>query len=231
MLRRPLPRAAYVLLEDPDVHARARSDPRASLEELRLPALFDEIRNVPELLAHIRTRIDRNPRQMGRWLFTGSQEAPLMRGVAESMAGPAAILRLPPFSLAETDRVSLLHGGYPEVLARPTGRGLWFGSYIRTYLERDVRAVTNVRDLATFRPFVALRASRQGRISSKIDLGCRGSMERKTGLGLTPAFARSILWQHGASRAHAERRVAHARHRGTENSCETGSERPPSGNA
>ena len=82
LLRRLFPRAAYVLLEDPDVQARARSDPRALLEELRLPALFDEIQNVPGLPAYIRTWIDRKPRQMGCWLFTGSQEAPLMRGVA-----------------------------------------------------------------------------------------------------------------------------------------------------
>jgi predicted AAA+ superfamily ATPase len=170
LLRRLFPRAGYVLLEDPDVQARARSDPRALLEELRLPALFDEIQNVPELFPYIRTRIDRNPREMGQWLFTGSQEAPLMQGVSESMAGRAAILQLLPFSLAETDRVSLLNGGYPEVLARPASRGLWFSSYIQTYLERDVRAITNVRDLATFRRFLSLVASRHGQILNKTDL-------------------------------------------------------------
>ena len=163
-------RATYVLLEDPDIQARARSDPRALLDELRLPALFDEIQNVPELFGYIRTRIDRDPRKMGQWLFTGSQEAPLMRGVAESMAGRAAIMQLLPFSLAETRRVSVLHGGYPEGLAHPAGHRLWFSSYIQTYLERDVRAVTNVRDLATFRRFLALLASRHGQILNKTDL-------------------------------------------------------------
>jgi uncharacterized protein len=170
LLRQVFPRATYVLLEDPDVQARARSDPRALLEDLRLPVVFDEIQNVPELLPYIRTRIDHAPRKMGQWLFTGSQEAPLMQGVTESMAGRAAILQLLPFSLAETDNVSLLHGGYPEVLARPAGRGLWFSSYIQTYLERDVRAIVNVRDLATFRRFLALLASRHGQILNKTDL-------------------------------------------------------------
>ncbi|MDP2997067.1 MAG: AAA family ATPase [Bryobacterales bacterium] len=84
------------------------------------PALFDEIRNMPELFADIRTRIDRNPRQMGRWLFTGSQDAPLMRGVAQSMAGRAAILQLPPFSLAETDRVELTFPRQPWCYNRRT---------------------------------------------------------------------------------------------------------------
>jgi hypothetical protein len=93
-----------------------------------------------------------------------------MQGVAGSMDGRAAILQLLPFSLSETDRVSLLHGGYPEVLARPTCRRLWFSSYLQTYLERDVRAVTQVRDLATFRRFLALLASRHGQILNKTDL-------------------------------------------------------------
>jgi predicted AAA+ superfamily ATPase len=170
LLRKFTPGAAYVLLEDPDILARARSDPRGLMEEIRLPAVFDEIQNAPDLFAYIRTRIDLQPRKMGQWLFTGSQEAPLMEGVTESMAGRAAILQLLPFSLVETDRVTLLYGGYPEVLAHPQGRGLWFSSYIQTYLERDVRSVTNVRDLATFRRFLALLASRHGQILNKTDL-------------------------------------------------------------
>ena len=170
LLRRLFPNASYVLLEDPDVQARATADPRALIEELRPPVIFDEIQNVPELLPYIRTRIDQKPRQMGQWLFTGSQEAPLMQGVSESMAGRAAILQLLPFSVAETDRATLLLGGYPEVLARPRGRRLWFSSYIQTYLERDVRAIINIRDLATFRRFLALLASRHGQILNKTDL-------------------------------------------------------------
>lgn len=170
LLRRLFPGASYVLLEDPDVRDRARSDPRALLEELRPPVLFDEIQHVPELLGYIRSHIDKRPRQMGQWLFTGSQEAPLMQGVSESMAGRAAILQLLPFSLSETDRVSLLLGGYPEALARPKTRALWFSSYIQTYLERDVRAVMNVRDLVTFRRFLGLLASRHGQVLNKTDL-------------------------------------------------------------
>ncbi|HTQ54088.1 MAG TPA: ATP-binding protein [Bryobacteraceae bacterium] len=170
LLRRLFPRAAYVILEDPDVQARARADPRALVEEMRPPVLFDEIQNVPELFAYIRTRVDQKPRATGQWLFTGSQEAPLMQGVSESMAGRAAILQLLPFSLSETNRVSLLYGGFPEVLARPGARGLWFSSYIQTYLERDVRGVTNIRDLGTFRRFLALLASRHGQILNRTDL-------------------------------------------------------------
>jgi predicted AAA+ superfamily ATPase len=159
-----------VLLEDPDIQGRIRSDPRTFLEELRPPILFDEIQNAPELLSYVRTLIDTAPRRMGQWLFTGSQEAPLMQGITESMAGRAAILQLLPFSVTETPRVNMLHGGFPEVVVRPKSRALWFASYLQTYLERDVRSITNVRDLVTFRRFIALLASRHGQILNKTDL-------------------------------------------------------------
>src|SRR5271165_2524572 len=170
LLRQLFPKARYVLLEDPDIRTRIRTDPRGFLDEMQPPVVFDEIQNTPELLDYVRTRIDLRPRRMGEWLFTGSQEAPLMHGITESMAGRAAMLQLLPFSLAETPKVNLLHGGFPEVLARPKHRNLWFASYLQTYLERDVRAITNVRDLVTFRRFLALVASRHGQMLNKTDL-------------------------------------------------------------
>jgi predicted AAA+ superfamily ATPase len=170
LLRRAFRQARYVLLEDPDLQARARSDARGFLDQLQPPVLFDEIQNVPELFDYVRTRIDHAPRRMGQWLFTGSQEAPLMRGVSESMAGRAAILQLLPFSVAETPRVNVLLGGYPEVVAHPKGRAMWFASYIQTYLERDVREILNIRNLATFRRFLALLASRHGQVLNRSDL-------------------------------------------------------------
>ena len=170
LLRQLFPKIRYVLLEDPDIQGRIRSDPRTFLEELRPPILFDEIQNAPELLSYVRTLIDTAPRRMGQWLFAGSQEAPLMQGITESMAGRAAILQLLPFSVTETLRVNILHGGFPEVVVRPKSRALWFASYLQTYLERDVRSITNVRDLVTFRRFIALLASRHGQILNKTDL-------------------------------------------------------------
>jgi predicted AAA+ superfamily ATPase len=170
LLRRLFPRTTYVLFETPDIVARFRADPQGFLDSLETPAILDEIQNAPEVFAHVRARIDRHPRRVGQWFLTGSQEAPLMQGVTESMAGRAAILQLLPLSAQETPKVGLLRGGYPEVLARPSGAPLWFSSYLQTYLERDVRAVTAVRDLATFRRFLALLASRHGQILNKTDI-------------------------------------------------------------
>jgi predicted AAA+ superfamily ATPase len=170
LLRHLFPKAAYFLLEDPDLVARLRADPQGFLDAVKTPAILDEVQNVPDVFAFVRSRIDRHPRRSGQWLLTGSQEAPLMQGVSESMAGRAAVLQLYPFSWRESPRVSLLRGGYPEVLARPDAARLWFSSYLQTYLERDVRAVTAVRDLATFRRFLALLATRHGQVLNKTDL-------------------------------------------------------------
>jgi predicted AAA+ superfamily ATPase len=170
LLRRMFPRADYFLLEDPDVVARLRSDPQGFLDGVRAPAILDEVQHVPEVLAYVRARIDRMPRRVGQWILTGSQEAPLMQGVSESMAGRAAVLHLLPFSARESSKVTLLRGGYPEAIARPREASLWFASYLQTYLERDVRQVTAVRDLATFRRFLAVLASRHGQMLNKTDL-------------------------------------------------------------
>jgi hypothetical protein len=170
LLRHLFPNASYQLLEDPDVVARFRADPHSFLDELPPPAILDEIQNAPEILNHVRARIDQAPRKMGRWLLTGSQEAPLMKGVTESMAGRAAVLQLLPFSSEEHPRVSVFRGGFPEVMARPSAASLWFQSYIQTYLERDVRAVSDIRDLATFRRFLSLLARRCGQMLNKTDL-------------------------------------------------------------
>jgi predicted AAA+ superfamily ATPase len=170
LLRHQLPQAGYHLLEDPDTVARFRADPQGFLDEVRLPAILDEIQNVPEVFNYVRSRIDHTPRRTGQWFLTGSQEAGLMRNVSESMAGRAAVLQLWPMSASETPKVSPLRGGYPEVLARPASASLWYSSYLQTYLERDVRSISAVHDLSAFRRFMALVAARHGQILNKSDL-------------------------------------------------------------
>jgi uncharacterized protein len=170
LLRRLFPHASYVLLEDPAVIERVESDPYEFLEGLQPPVILDEIQNTPQLFNYVRTVIDGQPRRMGRWFITGSQEAGLMRGVTESMAGRAAVFQLLPLSTRETPKVTQLRGGFPEALARPRLAATWFRSYLQTYLERDVRAISSIRGLATFRKFLSLLASRCGQILNKTDL-------------------------------------------------------------
>ena len=98
LLRHLFPRADYFLFEDPDVVARLRADPQGFLDAVKTPVILDEMQHVPEVFAFVRARIDRQPRRVGQWLLTGSQETPLMQGVSESMAGRAAVLQLYPLS-------------------------------------------------------------------------------------------------------------------------------------
>ncbi len=170
VLAHTFPGATVVPLDAPDVLAAVRADPRRFLDERRGVTILDEIQNAPELFAYLKERVDAEPRLKGRWLLTGSQEAPLMQRVSESLAGRAAVVGMLPLSAAESPKVSLLHGGFPEVVKRPRDRALWFESYLQTYLERDVRAVLNVRDLSTFRRFLSLLASRTGQMLNKADL-------------------------------------------------------------
>ncbi|MBI4290428.1 MAG: ATP-binding protein [Betaproteobacteria bacterium] len=170
LLKHCFSKASYRLFEDPDVVARFRHDPQGFLDDLKLPVILDEVQNVPEVFNYLRSRIDRSPRRVGQWFLTGSQEAGLMRNVTESMAGRAAVFQLLPMSVRENAKVSLLHGGFPEVLARPGAASLWFSSYLQTYLERDVRGISAVHDLAAFRRFLALLATRHGQVLNKSDL-------------------------------------------------------------
>jgi uncharacterized protein len=170
LLRNLFPKARYLLFEDPDVVGRFRADPQGFLDDIETPVILDEVQNVPEIFNYVRTRIDRAPNRKGRWLLTGSQESSFMRNVGESMAGRAAILHLLPLALAESTKVGLLNGGYPEVLARPRQRSLWFASYVQTYIERDVRSISQVQDLAKFRRFLVLLATRHGHMLNKTEL-------------------------------------------------------------
>lgn len=167
MIRNLFPKATYVQLEDPDVLLAVKSDPQGFLSSLKLPAIIDEVQQVPELFAYIRSRLDATPDAKGQWILTGSQEALLLEGVSESMAGRAAILRLAPFSLVEDVRVSPFAGGYPEALAAGKGASLWYSSYVQTYLERDVRSILAVRNLTTFHRFLKVLATRHGQMLNK----------------------------------------------------------------
>lgn len=188
----------FVTLEDPDVRIRAREDPLNFLDQYKPPVIIDEIQYVPELLSYIKTRIDQK-RTPGQWLFTGSQNFTLMQGISQSLAGRVAVLSLLPFSFAErigqgdtsrefgewlkelgphqkcADRVSLsevlLRGCYPEIASkRSVDRQLWCGSYISTYLERDVRNLAQIGDLSQFERFLKLCATRTGQLLNLSEL-------------------------------------------------------------
>lgn len=188
----------FVSLEDPDVRIRAKEDPLSFLEQNSPPVIIDEIQYVPELLSYIKTKIDQK-RKAGQWLFTGSQNFIVMQEVSQSLAGRVAVLSLLPFSYSElinqagntkeiavwlksinvhriyAGKISLhefiLRGSYPEIASKKkVDRQLWCGSYISTYLERDVRSLAQIGDLSQFERFLKLCAIRTGQLLNLSDM-------------------------------------------------------------
>ena len=172
------PDAGYVSLDDPAQADRARRQPDEFLAGLPGRVILDEIQYAPGLFRHLKRAIDQD-RRPGRFLITGSQAFALMQGVSESLAGRAAILTLPTLGLDEvfpnatleqTDRF-LWRSGYPELWQRPDlDRELWMGSYLATYLERDVRQALNVGNLSDFDRLLRAAALRAGQLLSFADL-------------------------------------------------------------
>ncbi len=180
LCRSVFPEHAYATLEPLDRRNFAREDPRGFLASLGRPAILDEIQHVPELLGYIQEGVDARP-EAGQYVLTGSQHLGLNAAVTQSLAGRSAMLRLLPLSLDELRRfdaapgdlwTTLWQGGYPRIVDRDIPAGRWLGDYVTTYLERDVRQVLEVGDLAAFGAFLRLAA---GRTAQEINLSALGA--------------------------------------------------------
>jgi hypothetical protein len=166
------PDKPYLSLEDPDIARLAREDPRGLLDGYKDGLILDEAQYVPEIFAYLKTAVDADPR-LGRFIVTGSQQFSLLAGVTESLAGRAAFMRLLPFSVAELTGAglsspdpfeSIVKGFYPPLYDREVTSYDWYTNYIASYVERDVRAIINVKDLGQFQTFVKMCASRVGQL-------------------------------------------------------------------
>ena len=136
------------------------------------PVILDEVQRVPELLSYIQVAVDESP-VPGRFIVTGSQSFDLSAAIAQSLAGRIALLTLLPFShgeLRDAGRASpqlddvMFTGGYPPIYDRNTLPRHWLSDYTATYLDRDVRQLTLVKDLATFHRFLGLCAGWVGQL-------------------------------------------------------------------
>ena len=159
-------------LEAPDVRAFATDDPRGFLARFPDGAVIDEVQRAPDLPSYLQGIIDAD-RRPGRWVLTGSQNFALLHSVSQSLAGRTAVLHLLPLARSEVLRFgrhpatldeTLLAGGYPRIFDRRLDPSDWLGAYVATYLERDVRSVSNIGDLPTFQRFVELCAGRTGQL-------------------------------------------------------------------
>lgn len=162
----------YVLLEDLDTREFATNDPRGFLAQYPHGAILDEVQRCPDLLSYLQGIVDRE-RRPGHFILTGSQQFSLRSGLSQTLAGRVALLPLLPFSLQalqgagkvpDTLVEMLWRGSYPPIYDRGYEPSTWYGNYVRTYIERDVRDLINVRDLSTFQRFVRLCAGRNGQL-------------------------------------------------------------------
>ncbi|MBC7617375.1 MAG: ATP-binding protein [Candidatus Saccharibacteria bacterium] len=193
LARQTFPSKPYVSLEDPTELAFAQSDPRGFLQRYTAGAIFDEAQRWPDLFSYLQGLVDQD-RTPGRFVLTGSQQFGLMAGVTQSLAGRVGLTRLLPLALCElqrpitTKRSADLHGhlwrgGYPALWHTPQNTMAandWFGSYITSYVERDVRQLLQVQNLSTFQRFVKLCAARSGTLLNLVALAADAGISHTT---------------------------------------------------
>ncbi|MAZ78072.1 MAG: AAA family ATPase [Legionellaceae bacterium] len=175
LARSAYPNRPYYNLENPDTRALIEADPRAFFDSLDLQkgVILDEIQRSPELLSYIQTAVDEN-RVPGSFILTGSHQLQLTEAISQSLAGRTAILELLPVSMAELNNNDvelsideyLFNGFYPAIYQHHLDPKTHARNYLKTYVERDVRQLVNIKDLDRFRGFIRLCA---GRISSVIN--------------------------------------------------------------
>ena len=194
LLREVFPHYRYVSLESPDERTFALEDPRGFLGRFDGPVILDEAQRAPDLFSYIQAIVDDDPAP-GRFLLSGSRNFLLMQSISQSLAGRVRLTSLLPFSLAELTRRDapsmgdLLAGGarrpapagpwtehaprgfYPRIHDRGLDPGEWLAQYFQTYLERDVRDLTQVGDLEAFGRFVRLCAGRAAGLLNLSSLG------------------------------------------------------------
>lgn len=172
LARQLLPDYAYVNLEHPETRAFAQDDPKAFLAQYPGKVIFDEIQRLPELLSYLQVAVD-NQRENGRYVLTGSHQLALREAIAQSLAGRTAILHLLPFSIAElvdndlgfVNAEDYLYQGFlPRIYDQQQRPSTAYANYYQTYVERDVRQLINLKDVAQFQKFMKLVAGRVGQL-------------------------------------------------------------------
>ena len=188
-----------ISFDDLIMRYQVKTDPKLFFKNNRPPMLLDEIQYVPELFPYLKMQVDQN-RKDGDYLMTGSQAFVLVKNVSESLAGRAGIFELQGISMREayqcpfdqafipTDQYldersrkivaynhlwSFIHRGYmPELVFNPEKDWeVYYASYVQTYIERDIRQLTQVADESLFLKFMVSLAARSGELLNYDSIG------------------------------------------------------------
>ncbi len=177
LVREVFPDKPYANLESLRTGELAETDPIGFLDRFPDGVILDEIQRVPKLLSEIQVRVD-NSKMNGMFILTGSHQVELHNAIAQSLAGRTAILHLLPMSLEELSRAGIEHeldeilylGCFPRVHSHQLNPSKAYSYYVQTYLERDLRQLSAVKNLQLFQKFLKLCAGRVGQIFNKDSL-------------------------------------------------------------
>ena len=195
------PEYAYANLEHLGTRELAANDPDAFFRRFKPPVIVDEVQRVPSLVSQIQVLIDEDRDAAGRFILTGSHQTKLSETVSQSLAGRTSILTLYPPSIAELGKAAdglstdeLLFSGFmPDIHARGIDPTDWYRNYVQTYLERDVRQMVNVKDMALFGRFLVLLAGRVGRLLNASALAGEVGVSAPTASGWISILEASFL--------------------------------------
>ncbi|MEW5814849.1 MAG: ATP-binding protein [Spirochaetota bacterium] len=165
------PNYNYCNLEHPEIRAFAKKDPNAFFNRFKCPLIIDEIQRVPELLSFIQVKVDEQ-NEKGLFILTGSHQFGIGQAVSQTLAGRTALLTLLPLSIKELSQSGfsksrdeyLFHGFLPRIYKNQLNPLKAYRNYFQTYIERDVRQLTKVKDLLKFETFLRLLAGRIGQV-------------------------------------------------------------------
>lgn len=166
------PSHSYANLEFAETRELAESDATAFFSLYPPPVIIDEIQIVPGILSRVQALIDENRKANGRFILTGSNQSALSSAVSQSLAGRTAIADLMPLSLRElsdkdrrqqTDSL-MVRGFMPEIVSERKKVDEFYRFYYRTYVERDISALVNLRNKSRFEKFMTLLAGRVGQL-------------------------------------------------------------------
>lgn len=172
LLKREFPDAEYITFDHIIHISAAKEATEYFIRQFNAQIILDEIQYVPEIFHELKVQIDNDREHYGKWILTGSQQFELMQHISESLAGRMSIMHLETLSAAELRlsqikgyRNHLWKGGYPEIWSNPElDLSDFFESYIRTYIERDLKEIIDVKNLNDFRRFIRVLASRAGQL-------------------------------------------------------------------
>ncbi len=189
----------YVTLDDLNERNLAKTDPELFLQMHKPPVLIDEVQYAPELFSYIKIHVDKTHAPGDFWL-TGSQVFKLMKGVQESLAGRVAVLSLTSLSQTEiyggtmspftvdmdalseravgravADTITIFEriykGSMPAIVSGANSNSqIFYSSYLSTYIERDVRELSDAIDSLKFLRFITAVAARCGQMLNVADI-------------------------------------------------------------